>query len=187
MQCSNLSPLSNQLFLIHLSFYQSITHIQQSNVSCQIYSLLPLSKYVYAMQHNTNDKNNNPYLLHSVSLNEIMEQHPFTLQNAEATLVQLEDKYCFLYSRCRGVLNNIYNLLWFLSSFCIILFRINDKIHSHIAQCSSQKALFDNTKYYLYCRYRPISSRLTVDMHVECIDATESIACVIFYILATLQ
>ena len=39
----------------------------------------------------------------------------------------------------------------------------------------------------LYCRYSRISNRLTVDMHVECIDSPESIDNVIIYILAMLQ
>ena len=39
----------------------------------------------------------------------------------------------------------------------------------------------------LYCRYSWISNRLTVDMHVECIDSPESIDNVIIYILAMLQ
>jgi hypothetical protein len=43
-----------------------------------------------------------------------------------------------------------------------------------------------NRKCYLYCRYRRISNRLTVDMHVECIDTTESIDYVIIYIQAAL-
>ena len=87
----------------------------------------------------------------------------------------------------KRVLNNINNVLWLSSSFCIILFTINDRIHSRIAHCSSKKGLFDNTKCYLYCRYRRISNRLTVDMHVERIDTTESIHHVIIYILAMLQ
>ena len=39
----------------------------------------------------------------------------------------------------------------------------------------------------LYCRYNRISSRLTVDIHVQSIDSPESIDNVIISILATLQ
>ena len=35
--------------------------------------------------------------------------------------------------------------------FVPLYFTINDWIHSHIAQCSSSKALYDNIKCYLYC------------------------------------
>ena len=72
-------------------------------------------------------------------------------------------------------------------SFCIILLTINDRIQSDIAQCSSQKELFVNTKCYLYYRYRLMSNRLIVDLQVERIDATEGIDHVTIYILAMLQ
>ena len=40
-------------------------------------------------------------------------------------------------------------------------------------------------KFCLYCRYRRISNRLTVDMHIKSIDSPESIDNVIIYILVT--
>ena len=84
-----------------MSFIISITYTQQLIVSCQICSLFPLSKFVYAMLNskiNKNNKNNNQCLLCSDSWNETMRQNPFTAQNVQPSIAQLEDKYCCLSS-----------------------------------------------------------------------------------------
>ena len=63
----------------------------------------------------------------------------------------------------------------------IIAFTVT--LHNAVARMSHMTI----KKACLYCRYRGISNRLTVDMHVEHIDTNESIDYVIIYIQATLQ
>ena len=71
----------------------------------------------------------------------------------------------------------------FVSFYSQSMIEFTDTLHNAVAR----KLYMAIKKCCLYCRYRRISNRLTVDMHIEPIAATESIDNVIIYILATLQ
>ena len=71
----------------------------------------------------------------------------------------------------------------FVSFYLQSMIELTVALHYAVAR----KPYMTIKKCCLYCRYRWISNRFTVDMHIKSIDSTESIDNVIIYILATLQ
>ena len=69
----------------------------------------------------------------------------------------------------------------FVSFYSQSMIEFTDTLHNAVAR----KLYMAIKKCCLYCRYRRISNRLTVDMHIKSIDSPESIDNVIIYILAT--